>query len=257
MKYHPFQRHLRTRFPEVSVSESDNIRSLHLGTDTVQSAMNLNNPSELVLAYSRAMMTWLLFRNKTSHVTHIGLGGGSFVRWIAAFFPEIKQLAVEINPQIVSIANSMFAIPDENENFEIVIANGAEFIRVMQKTTDIILTDAFDGEQIIDELTETEFLTDCYNALTDKGIFVTNLWSADKRYQTFVKRIEEVFDNKVIEVSASRHGNVAVMGFKRLPENISDEQLKKRAEQLTIATATDFMHGFHGVRGNNQKRKLW
>lgn len=257
MKYHPFQRHLRTRFPEVSVSESDNIRSLHLGTDTVQSAMNLDNPSELVLAYSQAMVSCLLFLNRISHVTHIGLGGGSLVRWFNEFFPEIKQLAIEINPQIVSIANAMFNLPDENDNFEIVIADGAEFIRVMQSNTDIILTDAFDGEQIIDELTETEFLTDCYNALTDKGIFVTNLWSADKRYQTFVKRIEEVFNNKVIEVSAARHGNVAVMGLKSLPENISEEQLKKRAQQLANDTSTDFLHSFHAIRSNNQKRKLW
>ncbi len=257
MKYHPFQRHLRTRFPEVSVSESDNIRYLHLGTDTVQSAMNLDNPPELVLAYSQAMVSCLLFYNQISHITHIGLGGGSLVRWFAAFFPEIKQLAIEINPQIVNIANAMFELPEENDNFEIVIADGAEFIRVMQNSTNIILTDAFDGEQIIDELTETEFLINCSNALTNKGIFVTNLWSADKRYYKFVKRIEEVFDNKIIEVSASRHGNVAVMGFKSLPENLSEEQLKKRAQQLSVITSTDFLHSFHTIRSNNQKRKLW
>ena len=35
--------------PEVGISEEGNIRSLHLGSDTIQSSMNLDHPAELVL----------------------------------------------------------------------------------------------------------------------------------------------------------------------------------------------------------------
>ena len=86
----PFNRK-EQEFPEVSISEMDDIRALHLGTDVMQSAMNLKNPAQLVLSYSIAMMSWLLFSKNTRHVTHIGLGGGSIVRWIANFFPQIKN----------------------------------------------------------------------------------------------------------------------------------------------------------------------
>ena len=44
----------------VEVCESGEGRALLLGTDTVQSLMNVEHPSELVLSYTRAMMGGLL-----------------------------------------------------------------------------------------------------------------------------------------------------------------------------------------------------
>ncbi|CKL50917.1 spermidine synthase [Neisseria meningitidis] len=79
MARHPYRRlrPAKSGFPEVGISEEGNIRSLHLGSDTVQSSMNLDHPSELVLSYSRAMMGWLLFTDALpQHITQIGLGGG-------------------------------------------------------------------------------------------------------------------------------------------------------------------------------------
>ena len=63
MARHPYRRLRSARFalPEVGISEHGNIRSLHLGSETVQSSMNVDYPAELVLSYSRAMMAWLLF----------------------------------------------------------------------------------------------------------------------------------------------------------------------------------------------------
>ena len=60
---HPFRRNrfFRNALPEANISELGNIRSLHLGTPTIQSSRNVDNPVELVLSYSRAMMSWLLF----------------------------------------------------------------------------------------------------------------------------------------------------------------------------------------------------
>ena len=87
MTRHPYQRLRAQQFelPEVGISEEDNIRSLHLGSPTIQSSMNLDDPSELVLSYSQAMMGWLLFQDPPAHITQIGLGGGSFARWLAEF----------------------------------------------------------------------------------------------------------------------------------------------------------------------------
>jgi len=257
MKHHPYQRHKRQNYPEVSISEADNIRSLHLGTSTVQSAMNLDNPAELVLSYSRAMMAWLLFREEARHVTHIGLGGGSMIRWLDAYFPDTRQLAIEINPRVIAVARSMFELPHEDDRFEIVEADGAEFIRVLFGSTDVILSDGFDGEQIIDELVAEPFFADCYNALTEDGVFVINLWSGDVRYHTFVKRLETVFDGKVLEIPAATHGNIAALAFKQLPPNLNNDKLKQRAEALSRATNTDFLDLFFAARAENALRKLW
>ena len=115
MARHPYRRLRSARFalPEVGISEHGNIRSLHLGSETVQSSMNVDYPAELVLSYSRAMMAWLLFAENVRHITQIGLGGGSFVRWIDAHLPEVEQTAVEINPQVISVARGLFELPFE------------------------------------------------------------------------------------------------------------------------------------------------
>lgn len=254
MARHPYRRFHPSNFnlPEVGISETGNIRSMHLGSETVQSSMNLDNPAELVLSYSRAMMAWLLFADAPGHITQIGLGGGSFVRWIDAFLPQTKQTVVEINPQVIQVARSLFELPFEGEQFEIVEADGAEYVKTLLGGTDVILVDGFDGEQIIDALVSEAFFCDCRRALSKNGIFVTNWWSGDKRYGRFVESLLSVFEGRVLEVPAESHGNVAVMAFQDAPREVRLEQLKKRAEKLSNAYGLDFRRMLADLKANNQ-----
>ena len=155
----------KTIFPDATVSEENGVLALHLATDTIQSAMNIDNPTELVLAYSRAMVAFCLFHDAPKHITHIGLGGGSIARWINAHFPQTHQMAVEINPTVIHIARMMFELPLEDEFFQIVEADGIDIIAAMEGSTDVILVDAFDGVQIIDAMIEAPFLQNCRKAL--------------------------------------------------------------------------------------------
>lgn len=247
----------KTVFPDATVSEENGVLALHLATDTIQSAMNIDNPTELVLAYSRAMVAFCLFHDAPKHITHIGLGGGSIARWINAHFPDTHQMAVEINPAVIHIARMMFELPLEDEFFQIVEADGIDIIAAMNNSTDVILVDAFDGVQIIDAMIDAPFLQNCRKALKKYGIFVINLWSADRRYNRFVEQIKNAFDGKILEIPAETHGNVAVLAFNRLPENLSDEKLKKQAEKLSKTTGLDFTPNFSAIKSDNQKRKLW
>ncbi len=278
MARHPYRRlrPAKSCFPEVGISEEGNIRSLHLGSDTVQSSMNLDRPSELVLSYSRAMMGWLLLAERLpqhitqiglgggsfarwlllaerlpQHITQIGLGGGSFARWIDTYLPDTRQTAVDINPQVIAIARNLFELPFEGEKFEIIEADGAEYIKVFRHNTDVILVDGFDGEQIIDTLVEEPFFRDCRNALSSDGIFVTNWWSGDKRYQRFIERLLSVFEGRVLELPAESHGNVAVMAFQSSPKEQNIDKLKKRADKLSNAYGLDFHRMLAGLKASN------
>ena len=246
MARHPYRRLRSARFalPEVGISEHGNIRSLHLGSETVQSSMNVDYPAELVLSYSRAMMAWLLFAENVRHITQIGLGGGSFVRWIDAHLPEVEQTAVEINPQVISVARGLFELPFEGEKFEIIEADGAEYIKTLRGGTDILLVDGFDGVQIIDALVAEPFFADCRTALSDNGIFVTNWWSGDKRYPLFLQRLAQVFDQRVLCVPAETHGNVAVLAFQnQAPQPLA--ALQKKAARLGEQYGLDFKTMLH------------
>ena len=254
MARHPYRRLRSARFalPEVGISEHGNIRSLHLGSETVQSSMNVDYPAELVLSYSRAMMAWLLFVENVRHITQIGLGGGSFVRWIDAHLPEVEQTAVEINPQVISVARGLFELPFEGEKFEIIEADGAEYIKTLRGGTDVLLVDGFDGVQIIDALVAEPFFADCRTALSDNGIFVTNWWSGDKRYPLFLQRLAQVFDQRVLCVPAETHGNVAVLAFQnQAPQPLA--ALQKKAAKLSEQYGLDFktmLHQAHVPPGN-------
>ncbi|MCL6264076.1 polyamine aminopropyltransferase [Craterilacuibacter sp. RT1T] len=240
---HPFRRRVRAaidEMPEVEISESGNIRSLHLGSETVQSSMNLDEPADLVLSYTRAMMGFLLFGEEPQHILQIGLGGGSITRFIDEYLPNARSLVVEINPQVIAVARAFFQMPEEGEYFEIIEADGADYVKIFRESTDAILVDGFDGVQIVDALTTEDFFMDCRRALSPNGVFVANWWSGDKRYQAFLERLLEVFEGRVIELPSASHGNVAVMAFRQSPHPVSWDALEFRADQLECRYGIEF-----------------
>lgn len=236
---------------EVEISEENNIRSLHLGSATVQSSMDLDDPVRLVLSYSCSMMAWLLFHEAPKRIVQIGLGGGSFSRWLDLYVPDAQNIVVEINPQVISVARSFFELPFEDERFQIVEADGAEYIKVFRESADVIMVDGFDGTQIVDDLVTEAFFEDCYQALTENGVFITNWWSGDKRYQLFMERLLSIFKGCVLEVPAASHGNVAVMAFKTAPKNQNFDDLNKRAQKLSERFHLDFESFVSALKSNN------
>ncbi len=136
---HPFRRRVRAAvedMPEVEISEAGNIRSLHLGSETIQSSMDMDEPAELVLSYSRAMMAFLLWNDDPRHILQIGLGGGSFARFIDEYLPDAVSVAVDINPQVIAVARAFFKLPPEGDFFEIVEADGADYVKIFRGSTD-------------------------------------------------------------------------------------------------------------------------
>jgi spermidine synthase len=241
--------------PEVEISEADGIRSLHLGSETVQSSMNIEDPTELVLSYSRAMMGFLLFNDDPSHILQIGLGGGSLSRFIDFYLRDAKSVAVDINPQVIAVARAFFELPEEGERFEIVEADGADYVKIFRDSTDVILVDGFDGLQIVDELTTESFFEDCRRAMTPEGVFVTNWWSGDKRYMSFLERLLGVFEGRVLELPAVSHGNVAVMAFNELPAMTRWDALERKADQLEQRFGLEFGDFVERLRMNNPHAK--
>ncbi|MGZ8258773.1 MAG: polyamine aminopropyltransferase, partial [Methylotenera sp.] len=104
----------------VDVSESDGVRSLHLGSITIQSAMRIRDPFALELTYTRGMMCFLLFNPQVKHVLAIGLGGGSIAKYIHAYCPDIVSKVIELNPKIIQIARSQFYVPENDERLEVI-----------------------------------------------------------------------------------------------------------------------------------------
>ena len=92
----------------VYISEKFGVRTLHIGSDTVQSSMRIARPNDLEVSYTRSMMAFLLFNPTPANVLMVGLGGGSLAKFIYHQLPQTRTVAIEVNAQVVDIARAVF-----------------------------------------------------------------------------------------------------------------------------------------------------
>ncbi len=224
----------------VEVTETNGIRSLHLGSVTIQSSMRVKAPNALELAYTRGMMGFLLFSNNVKNVLTIGLGGGSVPKYIYANCPEIVQTIIEINPQIISIARSHFCVPDNDEKFNVIEGDGIEYLANNRASTDVLMIDAFDAHGIPPDFCSQDFFDGCELSLKNEGIFAINLWGSDKNFDIYLRRIEQSFDDKVLMLPTGKPGNIVVFGFKNVT-NLNISSLRERAKILETSHKIEFL----------------
>ncbi len=224
----------------VVISEKNGVRLLHLGGRMIQSAMRINAPNELELSYTRCMMGFLLFQPTPSHILMIGLGGGSLAKFVYHKMPQTKTIAVEINQQVVSVAHNYFALPPEDDRFQIIIADGAEYIANYALSMDVLMVDGFDEDCQIASLCSQEFYDQAWRVLRKDGILVLNLLSCDKNLNSYLQRVVDSFQGHVITMLSEVRGNLIVFGFKQNPGELFSKQLKDRANKLNESYGLPF-----------------
>lgn len=235
----------------VDVSESEGVRSLHLGSATIQSSMRLSAPNDLELAYTRGMMACLLFNPIPKQMLAIGLGGGSIPKFVHYHMPDVSMRVVEINPQVIAIARSHFALPADDARLEVIEGDGVVYVDANPGLADVLLLDAFDSVGIPDALSSQSFYDSCARALNATGIFVVNLWGSDKNFDVYLQRIEQSFSGKVLILPTGRPGNIAVFGFARHAGDLRWATLRERAQTLKNLYKIDFMDLLERIRDNN------
>ena len=104
------------------MSEEHGVRSLHIGSSMVQSAMRLAAPNHLELIYTQCMMGFTLFHPRPKNVLMIGLGGGSLAKFVYHRMPQVQTTVIEINPQIVAMARDHFFVPADDDRLQVMIA---------------------------------------------------------------------------------------------------------------------------------------
>ncbi len=216
----------------VDVSESDGVRSLHLGSVTIQSAMRIKDPLALELAYTRGMMCFLLFHTTVRQVLAVGLGGGSIAKYIHAYCPDITSKVIELNPKIIQVAHSQFGVPENDARLEVIEGDGLQYLAEHTDAADVLLIDAFDSNGIPPDFCSQDFFDQCANVLKNDGTLAINLWGSDKRFDIYLQRIEQSFNGNVLILPTGKPGNIAVFGFKREPSDLRIASLRERAKLL-------------------------
>lgn len=238
------------RETEVEVSERDGIRSLHLGSSTVQSSMKLADPVELVLSYTRTMMGFLLFHPAPRHVVMVGLGGGSLAKFIYHRVPGARITAIEANPQVITIARSHFHLPMDDERLRVVLGRGESWLSEANEGSDVLMVDGYDGNSQAEDLSTEDFYMNARRKLEPDGVLVVNLWSSDRRLDACLQRIERCF-TACLCLPAERRGNLVAFAFCRAPRMTRWVALRSHARELERGLGLEFSRMVEALKEAN------
>lgn len=238
----------------IEVRERNGLRTLHLDTDTVQSAMRVDRPDDLELSYTRAMMAFLLFGAPPKSALLIGLGGASLAKFIYRTMPETRSTVVEINADVIDVARLYFGLPGQCPRLSVFVGDGAHYVESLAQTVDVLLVDAYDGQSLAASLATELFFRAAHRSLSNDGVFVMNLWANDRAFDRNVRRIEAAFDGRCLCLPAERPGNVIVLAFARTmgPDALRWVTLQSRAKLLKERFGLEFPAFVAGLRQMNQ-----
>ena len=172
-------------YHHIMVAENGPIRNLHFD-NSYQSAMDVNNPLEMVFGYTSYLHLGVVARPEPERVLFIGLGGGSAPKKFLNDYPSIKQIeVVEIDPEVAEVAYCYFDLPDD-PRLQVLVEDGRLFITKKARDVaagrippyDMVIIDAYSESTIPYHLTTVEFLQAVRQALVPQGVVVSNIIGA-------------------------------------------------------------------------------
>ena len=202
--------------------------------------MRIARPWDLELAYTRAMMTYLLFHQSPETVLMIGLGGGSLAKFIRKYRPETRITAVEIDDRVIAAARAHFEVPPDDDTLQVIEADGAIYVRQHPASADIILLDGFDGGNQVEALATETFYAACRRTLKPGGVLVVNLWGRDPQFMEYFAGLVRAFDGQVGWLSIMGKTNVVVFAFADPNANKRLEAIRPHLAKLTQCYGLDF-----------------
>jgi spermidine synthase len=133
---------------------------------------------------------------------------------------------VEINRDVIALRHS-FAIPDDDQRFEIMNDDGAMFMAKGRVRPDIILVDAFDATGVAPSLASSDFYKRASQCMTPEGVLVMNLAGDKSRYATHIESLRSAFPDSIRLVPVGGEDNMLLFACRgrqvvELPHFLSD-----------------------------------
>lgn len=181
-----------------------------------QSCMQLDHPYRLVHQYTQCMLMTLAFIEPV-RVSLLGLGGGSLLRTLHHVLPECSFHVVELREKVVDIAREYFCLPDDNR-VKFTISDATREVETLaDNSTDILLSDLYDANQMIPAQVTEDFLRDTCRLLTRDGWLVINLHDLPCNEEAFFELLRSFFPTIIL---CNADENIVVMLSKSHPDNL-------------------------------------
>ena len=227
----------RVALPEVSFSEDDARRYLHLGTPWVQGSMKIAEPFDIDLDYVQRMMAWLLFAPVSSvakgHAMQLGLGAAAITKFCHKRL-RMRTTAIELNPAVVHACRGWFKLPPDGPKLQVILQDAALAVldAQWQGQIDALAVDLYDHEAAAPVLDSADFYRDCRALLTDSGCMTVNLFGRAASFERSLDKIVQAFgEDAVWAFKPTREGNTVVLA-QRTPLHPPREVLAERSETI-------------------------
>ncbi|MFV0131891.1 fused MFS/spermidine synthase [Streptomyces sp. HMX87] len=228
------------------------------------SYVDIDDPTFLKFTYVRAIASVVdaaFPEGQPLAAHHLGGGGLTFPRHLAATRPGTRSLVSEIDSGVVRIDRDRLGLRPE-EGVDVRVEDGRLGLRRLDTgSRDLVVGDAFGGVSVPWHLTTTEAMTEVRRVLDEDGLYAANL--IDHGDLAFARAeaatLNEVFRNVALlgaptdiglaEPAAPVGGNLVVVASDRpVDPRAIQEALDARKTGWKIATGDDLMSWIDGAR---------
>src|SRR5690606_6006808 len=219
----------------ITTLETNGLRSLHFGIPAVQGAMSLERPDDIVLEYVQQMMMRWLFRAAQGHVVRLALGAATLTKSCYRRLPEMRVTAVELDPEVIEVCRSQFALPEDDERLTVLNMDAIEFVGDFERrrSVDVLQVDLYDAQAHEPVLSSEAFYKACARCLTPDGMMTVNLYCDWPEHARHIRRLEACFES-VAWLPLVHDNNIVAIAFKRSPA-VDFEWLRQRAAEIRLA----------------------
>jgi predicted membrane-bound spermidine synthase len=223
--------HLETVYNDIFVTKDASLLTMGFqwkGWHFNESVVNLADPDDLPMLYSRVMSIAAIFPQDIKRVLVLGLGAGSVPVYLNRFLPDATIDAVELDPGVIDVSKKYFGLR-ETSTFHLIENDARVFLNRHTEPYDLIFVDAFTGSYIPFHLMTKEFYQLVRSRLAPHGVAAFNFLPAVELFDSNVRTVRLVFDNLDFFNSGDRSlamSNVIVLG--RL-DALSEAETQQRA----------------------------
>jgi spermidine synthase len=175
-----------SRYNYIQVLEIGGVRYLLLNEG--QGVHSVYDPRSIATSGTWDMLTIAPFFNKppfrpteVNRICVIGLAGGTVARQSTALYGPIPIDGVEIDPAVVEIGKSYFAM--DMPNLDVHVTDGRFFLQSVATRYDLIVIDAYRLPYIPFQLATTEFFGLVRSRLAPDGVVAVNVGRTDSDYR--------------------------------------------------------------------------
>jgi spermidine synthase len=141
-----------------------------------QSYVDLDDPTYLDFEYAQAFADVLdALPEGPLAVTHIGGGGCTLARYLAATRPGSSQIVLEPDSALIATVRARLPLPARSRIRVREVDGRTGVAALRDASADVVVLDAFHGGRVPEELTTREFLADVARVLRPGGVLLANV----------------------------------------------------------------------------------